>query len=255
MSVESRGGVEEGESCKTIKGRLEEVNTPLVGLMPKDVEEPFELVSKIKERRPNGELMNLDRMLIHSPSFAAGWNHLLGNVRREMSALADQRLLELAILVVGIQNGAIYEVIHHTKPFLEASSCKDPQETLEEITYLTKHFQYDEAKEELIGTNLFNIEERLVIQIAIGITKFEPTSVSETIEKLKRWKAFKQEEVGEEASASSAVVELVGAVSAYNMVSRFLVFTEGILPEKGSASEMIDETISDWWNAQQGRAS
>lgn len=224
-------------------------SAPVVELAPKDIAEPQELVAKIKERRPNGELMNLDRMLLHSPPFAEGWNSICGNVRNKMDALGEKRILELAILVIGLQNGAIYEVVHHTLPFLDASynQGKDPAVTLDEITYLTNDFRYDEAQGGLMGTDLFDTEERLVIDIAIGISKCSPASIRPTIERLKIWKAGRDDQ----ASASAAVVELVGAISAYNMVSRFLIFTEGIVPESGAdkAKEMIQNTINVWFSS------
>src|SRR5438874_2561998 len=35
---------------------------------------PPDLVSAIKSRRAGGKLLNLDRILLHSPNFAKGWN-------------------------------------------------------------------------------------------------------------------------------------------------------------------------------------
>jgi hypothetical protein len=44
-------------------------------------ESESELVARIRARR-GGKLLNLDRMLLNSPSFAQGWNAHLGAVRR-----------------------------------------------------------------------------------------------------------------------------------------------------------------------------
>src|SRR4051812_12049934 len=35
---------------------------------------PPELLQAIRARRPNGKLLNLDRMLLHSPEYATAWN-------------------------------------------------------------------------------------------------------------------------------------------------------------------------------------
>ena len=59
-----------------------------------DVAEPAELVAAIRKRR-GGRLLNLDRMLLHSPALAAGWNAYLRAVRSELSL--DPMLRELAM--------------------------------------------------------------------------------------------------------------------------------------------------------------
>ena len=41
---------------------------------------PPEVVAAIRQRR-GGQLLELDRLLLHSPAFAAGWNDFLGKVR------------------------------------------------------------------------------------------------------------------------------------------------------------------------------
>ena len=42
----------------------------------RDIDDPelSELVETIRARRSTGKLLNLDRMLLHSPPFARGWN-------------------------------------------------------------------------------------------------------------------------------------------------------------------------------------
>src|SRR5437879_4042289 len=84
---------------------------------PKDIGEPRALVEAIRARR-GGTLLNLDRMLLHSPVLAEGWNGLLRAVRTELEIPA--KLRELAICVVAVLNGADYEYHHHSPLFLEA---------------------------------------------------------------------------------------------------------------------------------------
>ena len=50
-------------------------------------------------------------MLLHSPTFARGWNGLLGAERGELSL--SPRLREIAICAVAALTGAEYEFTHH----------------------------------------------------------------------------------------------------------------------------------------------
>ena len=68
------------------------------------------MVQAIKARR-GGNLLKLDRMLLHSPEFAAGWNKFLGNVRTGLSV--SSKLAELAICYVAVLNDASYELEQH----------------------------------------------------------------------------------------------------------------------------------------------
>ena len=95
--------------------------------------------------------------------------------------------------------------------------------------------------------DLFDEEETLVIEIAVEMSKFDAAAEQReaTINKLKQWRLLSRAS-SSSSSSSAAVVELVGAISAYNMVSRFLIYTEGIVPEsqEGAAAmrrKQIDE--------------
>ena len=63
---------------------------------------PPEIVKAIRERRPGGKLLNLDRMLLNSPAFAQGWNSVFGTIRNKLTVppilreIAIERLGELA---------------------------------------------------------------------------------------------------------------------------------------------------------------
>jgi alkylhydroperoxidase family enzyme len=83
---------------------------PRLPYLPADTAEPAEIVAQIRARR-GGRLLNLDRMLLHSPTFARGWNGLLGAVRGELSL--SPRLREIAICAVAALTGAEYEFTHH----------------------------------------------------------------------------------------------------------------------------------------------
>jgi AhpD family alkylhydroperoxidase len=68
------------------------------------------LVAHIKEQR-EGKLLNLYRMLLHSPPVAEGWLAFLTAVRQK--AELPGRYRELAILRIAALNGADYEFDAH----------------------------------------------------------------------------------------------------------------------------------------------
>ncbi|MFC3216446.1 hypothetical protein [Novosphingobium panipatense] len=68
---------------------------------------PNELVEGIKARRPNGELIGIDRVLLRSFPLATGWNGLLGRVRAEFDLKLEYR--ELIMCRVAVLNRAEFE--------------------------------------------------------------------------------------------------------------------------------------------------
>ena len=85
---------------------------------------PVDLVAAIRARRANGKLLNLDRMLLHSPPIARGWNTYMGAIRRELNV--SPLLRELAICAVAKLNRADYEWIQHAPEFLAAGVLIEP---------------------------------------------------------------------------------------------------------------------------------
>jgi AhpD family alkylhydroperoxidase len=61
--------------------------------------------------RRGGELSALDRLLLHSPPVAEGWNALLGALRSGTTLPADLR--ELIVLRIAVLNGAAFEWAAH----------------------------------------------------------------------------------------------------------------------------------------------
>ena len=159
-------------------------------------ENESELVARIRARR-GGKLLNLDRMLLNSPSFAQGWNSHLGAVRREL--LLDPRLRELAVCAIAVLNGADYELQQHTPELLRAGGTAAQVEALARFG--------TEAEDSAI----FDATERAVLQLALEMTRNVQVSDA-TFER-----------VQSALSDTRQVVELVGVIATYNMVSRFLV--------------------------------
>lgn len=175
---------------------------PIIPYVPSDIREPAELVDAIRARR-GGQLIHLDRMLLHSIPFARGWNAFLGEVRRNLSVSA--KLREIAMCGVAVLNGAEYEFFHHAPELLAAGGTRMQVDALRTIAHADRDLR------------MFDDIERDVIALTISMTR--DIEVPRGI--LERLQA---------ALGNTAVVELVGVVSAYNMVSRFLLAL-GVMPE------------------------
>jgi|1048.fasta_scaffold00010_11 alkylhydroperoxidase family enzyme len=168
---------------------------PAIPLLPADICEPQALVDAIRQRR-GGELLKLDRMLLHSPALAEGWNVFLGKVRNELSV--PLRLRELAMCVVAVLNGADYEYEHHAPIYVRAGGTEEQAAAL---------MQLDEAN---FPIGLFPELEQDVIGLAREMTRQVQVAGP-----LKRRLA--------RSLGAQQTVELIATVAAYNMVSRFLV--------------------------------
>jgi len=171
--------------------------------VPADLQEPQDVVAAVRARR-GGQLFNLDRILLHSPPVAMGWNALLGAVRRDMTL--SPRLRELAMCAVAALNGADYEWGHHAPLYLEAGgtqaeldAMRDPQAALAEPS------PFDEAA-------------RAALALTVAMTR--DVQVSDA--------TFAA--VRAALPDDRQVFELVMTIAAYNMVSRVLIAT-GIEPE------------------------
>ena len=177
---------------------------PRIPYIAAEVTEPADVVAPIRERR-GGELFHLDRMLLHSPEFARGWNVFLGAVRARLKLAPRYR--ELAICAIAIYNKADYEYHHHAPVFLQAGGSESQLNALR-------------ADGTLDDPTLFSAQERAVLALSYEMTKgIEVTTDSfATVAEL-----FPHDEI----------VELVGVIAAYNMVSRFLVALDVGLEVRG----------------------
>jgi alkylhydroperoxidase family enzyme len=174
---------------------------PLIPYQPQDLAEPRELVAAIRARR-GGTLLNLDRMLLHSPPLAQGWNGYLRAVRTELAVPA--KLRELAICVVARLTGAQYEYHHHA-PELKKAGATDAQ-----LAIL-------DDPDAAAASPLYDDLQRAVIRFAIASTRH--VQVPDALfDELKR------------RLSPTELVELVASTAAYNMVARFLVALD-VTPE------------------------
>lgn len=151
-----------------------------------------ELLNAIKARRPGGELIGIDRVLLKSFPLATGWNELMVRVRKEFSLSLEYR--ELIMLRVAWLNKAEFEWNVHYPAYLDAGGTTEKAEALR-----------------LSSTPLvFNDTETLLINLTDQST-FNVMVEEAVIDGLKSL-------LGE-----TETVEAVATVAAYNMVSRFLV--------------------------------
>jgi AhpD family alkylhydroperoxidase len=168
--------------------------------------EPKELVDAIRARR-GGELLNLDRVLLHSPSLATGWNAFLGAVRTGLALPA--KLRETAILAIAAINGAEYEWAQHEKEYLAAGGTRAQLARMRTVSAALK------------DARLFGEAERAALALTWEMTR----NVKVRPATLKRVRAVLPD---------AQVVELIGTIAGYNMVSRFVVAT-GVELERPAA--------------------
>ncbi|MCY7387046.1 MAG: carboxymuconolactone decarboxylase family protein [Burkholderiales bacterium] len=164
---------------------------------------PADLVAAIRARRTNGNLLNLDRMLLHSPPIARGWNTFLGAIRRDLAV--SPLLRELAICAVAKLNHADYEWIQHAPELLAAGGTTAQLDALMDINTADRN------------TIDFNELERLVLKLTAEMSRDIAVRPATMI-------ALRTHLPDRE------VAEIVGVIASYNMVSRFLVALE-IEPE------------------------
>lgn len=175
---------------------------------PADLAEPAAVVDAVRLRRGGG-LLNLDRMLLHSPAFARGWNGFLGEVRTGLSL--SPKLRELAMCVVAVINGADYEFMHHAPELIKAGGNAQQVEAL-------KHQDLEHLGEQEGEQRLFDAAELATIALTFEMTAHVQVS-DDTFAAVR-----------EALPENQQVVELVGVIATYNMVSRFLVAL-GVEPE------------------------
>lgn len=162
-----------------------------------------EVATAIRARRKGGALLNLDRMLLHSPPVAHGWNTYMGAIRTQLQL--SPLLRELAICAVAVLNRADYEWTQHAPEFLAAGGSQAQLDALRSL--------------EVRGENVavFSAIERTTLALTIEMTRDINLS-NATMGALHTY--FTPREI----------TELVSVIASYNMVSRYLVAL-GIEPE------------------------
>ncbi len=166
---------------------------------PVDLSEPKVLVDAIRARR-GGSLLNLDRLLLHSPPLAQGWNAFMGAVRKGLAL--DPYLGELAICVVAVVNNAPYEFHLHAPEWVAAGAKPDQVAALEKLSQP----DFDKSR--------FDDRDLAIIDLSVEMTR----NVQVSDATFARALSF--------VPSHQHLVELLVTIGAYNMVSRFLVATQ-----------------------------
>jgi AhpD family alkylhydroperoxidase len=164
-----------------------------------------ELVRAIALRR-GGELLELDRLLLHSTPVARGWNAYMGAIRG--ACVLNGALRELAILLVARLNRAPYEFAQHAPVALREGV------TPAQIAALDS---WESAA-------AYTPRERAVLGYTQAMTQHVQVPAP-VFDALRPW--FDAREI----------VELTATIAAYNMVSRFL---EALGVEPAAAAEMTE---------------
>ena len=159
--------------------------------------EPTELVDAIRRRR-GGTLLNLDRMLLHSPPLARGWNAFLGEVRSGLALLPQP--LELVVTYVAVLNDAPYEYAHHAPLYLTAGGR---QEVLDAMG----------AGPAAVTAASLTDDERALLQLTLEMTRVIVVAPAT------------RDAARAAVGGDRELVEVIGVIAAYNMVSRFLIAT------------------------------
>ena len=168
-------------------------------LVPDDIAQPADLVATFRARH-NGALLDVERMMLHSPALASAWNGFFGGIKSGM--LLSPRHRELIACAVGALNAAQYQFEQHAAPFLAGGGTQAQLDALQVPAAAANN------------DTLFDHLDRAVLRVTIEMTR--DVRVSDATFSAAR----------EAAGSDQAMVELVGVVAGYNLVSRFLVALE-----------------------------
>ena len=147
------------------------------------------LVNRIVAER--GSVLHLYQMLLHSPPLAEGWLGFMTNVRQRLTLSGALR--ELVIMQVAHLNGAPYEADQHAPIALQEGLTQGQLDALPDWQ----------------ASNAFDPSQQAALRLTDAMTRdvhVDPDVMREMRVHLD----------------DAQVVELVGTIASYNMVSRFL---------------------------------
>lgn len=147
------------------------------------------LVDRIVAER--GSVLHLYQMLLHSPPLAEGWLGFMTNVRQKLALPGDLR--ELVIMQIAHRNGAPYEAQQHAPIALKEGLSQAQLDALPDWERSTA----------------FDARQRAALALADTMTREIHVGAGQ----MRELRTLFDDRL---------VVELVGTIASYNMVSRFL---------------------------------
>ena len=166
-----------------------------IALRP-ETELAVDAVAKAVRERRGGSFLKMDLLMLHSPTFTQGWNDFSRMLTGELS-LPD-RLSQFVMCVIGVANGVDYQVASHAPRFLAAGGRQAQLDALRNMP----HSFADET--------LFDAQERAAARLALEMTRDVQISDATFAEAADGFDTLEN------------LVDLVGLIAAYNMVSRFV---------------------------------
>jgi 4-carboxymuconolactone decarboxylase len=165
------------------------LSVPRVPLLPGDADD--DLAKTIRARR-GGQLATLDRILLHSPPIAEGWNTMFAAIRTK-TTLADD-LRELAMLRVASLNGDLHNWGWHVPIAREAGITDAEIDGLRDWRAVTTFTDVQRAV--LAYAEVMTVDVSVPDDVFSGVRRH---------------------------LSDRDLVELTATIGAYNLVSRFLV--------------------------------
>ena len=171
--------------------------------IPKDPQyftgEDEAVLKRIQLRRGAAGLLPVDCTLLHSPPIADGWNTLIGAVRSKLDLPED--IKELAICRVALLNGVALEWEAHLPLLREAWSLEAHVDRRIGTVKETSPTEQGELSD--MQWAVLRYADEMTRQVKVDGATFQ---------------ALKNVQLSD-----GQIVDLTGAIAAYNMVSRFIV--------------------------------
>jgi alkylhydroperoxidase family enzyme len=166
---------------------------------PEDIAVPAALVAELRARR-GGNLLDVERMMLHSPTLATAWNGFFSTIKTGMQL--SPHLRELIACAVGAINSAPYLYRQHAAAFLAAGGTSGQLQGLA---------LPDAAARD---ADCFSLAERSVLQMCLEMSRAVTVSDATFAQALAA------------LGCQQTMVEMVAVIASYNLVSRFLVALE-----------------------------
>lgn len=167
-----------------------------IPFVAEDIKEPAALVNTLRARH-GGKLIDIERMMLHSPTLATAWNGFFSTIKSDM--VFAPKLREMIVCAVGVLNGAEYQYVRHGVMYqaqggtqAQLDLLRDPDTAVNDRTH-------------------FDRSERAVLQLLIEMTRNISVTDATFAEAL------------DALGGERAMVEVVGVIAGFNLVSRFTV--------------------------------